>query len=184
IMRDWFLNLSIPWMAFIIFAATYVVAACVYLAVVRLAVGDRASAFKALSPAMLPPLGTIFGLLVAFVAVQVWNDSDKAKLAVATEASALRAVVVFADTLPDEQRMHLRALVNHHIDEATNRDGQRWRIRTSRSHPWLPTWSKPRNSRSRWTRKTSLNARPSGRSWPRCIELWMRVSASSSVNPG
>jgi len=62
-MRDWFLNLSIPWMAFIIFAATYVVAACVYLAVVRLAVGDRASAFKALSPAMLPPLGTIFGLL-------------------------------------------------------------------------------------------------------------------------
>jgi hypothetical protein len=90
--------------------------------VVRLAVGDRASAFKALSPAMLPPLGTIFGLLVAFVAVQVWNDSDKAKLAVATEASALRAVVLFAETLPDEQRMHFRALVNHHIEEAVNRE--------------------------------------------------------------
>jgi hypothetical protein len=109
-MSDWFLSLPIPWMAFIIFAATYLIAACVYLAVVRLAVGDRARAFKAFSPGMLSPLGIIFGLLVGFVAVQVWNDFDKAKLAVATEASAVRAVVLFAETLPDEQRMQLRTL--------------------------------------------------------------------------
>ena len=50
IMSDWFLNLSIPWTALIIFAATYLIAACVYLVVVRLAVGDRARAFKAFSP--------------------------------------------------------------------------------------------------------------------------------------
>jgi hypothetical protein len=56
----------------------------------RLAVGDRARAFKALSPGMLPPLGIIFGLLVGFIAVQVWNDFDRAKAAVASEASALR----------------------------------------------------------------------------------------------
>ena len=65
-MGDWLLNLPIPWMAFIIFAATYLIAACVYLLVVRLAVDDRARAFKALSPGMLPVLGTIFALLVAF----------------------------------------------------------------------------------------------------------------------
>jgi hypothetical protein len=76
-------------MALIIFAATYLIAACVYLVVVRLAVDDRARAFKAFSPGMLPPLGITFGLLVGFVAVQVWNDFDRAKLAVATEASAL-----------------------------------------------------------------------------------------------
>jgi hypothetical protein len=98
IMGDWLLNLSIPWMAFVVFGATYVVAACVYLLVVRLA-GDRAHAFKAFSPGMLPQLGIIFGLLVGFVAVQVWNDFDKAKLAVATEASALRAVVLLAENL-------------------------------------------------------------------------------------
>jgi positive regulator of sigma E activity len=122
-MGDWFLNLPIPWMAFIVFAATFVVAACVYLVVVRLAVDDRrARAFKAFSPAMLPPLGIIFGLLVGFVAVQVWNDFDKAKLAVATEASAVRAVVIFADTLPDEHRMQLRTLMNRHIEEAVNRE--------------------------------------------------------------
>ena len=87
-MGDWLLNLSIPWMAFVVFAATYVVAACVYLVVVRLAVGEHARVFKAFSPGMLPVLGTIFALLVAFVAVQVWNDFDKAKLAVASEATA------------------------------------------------------------------------------------------------
>jgi hypothetical protein len=110
-------------MAVIAFAATYLIAACVYLAVVRLAVDDRrARAFKAFSPAMLPPLGIIFGLLVGFVAVQVWNDFDKAKLAVATEASAVRAVVLFAETLPDEQGMQLRSLMNRHIEEAVNRE--------------------------------------------------------------
>ena len=68
-MGDWLLNLSLPWMAFVVFAATYIVAACVYLVVVRLAVGDRAGWFKAFSPGMLPPLGIIFGLLVVFVAI-------------------------------------------------------------------------------------------------------------------
>ena len=121
-MGDWLLNLPIPWMAVVIFAAIYLIAACVYLLVVRLAVGDRTRAFKAFSPGMLPVLGTIFALLVAFVAVQVWNDFDKAKLAVATEASALRAVDVFAETLPDEQRTQLRALMNRHIEEAVNRE--------------------------------------------------------------
>jgi len=90
--------------------------------VVGLAVGDRARAFKAFSSGMLPPLGIIFGLLVAFVAVQVWNDFDKAKLSVATEASALRAVVVVAETLPDEQRIQLRTLMNRHIEEAVKEE--------------------------------------------------------------
>ena len=122
-MGEWFLNLSIPWMAFVVFAATYVVAACVYLVVVRVAVDDRrARAFKAFSPGMLPPLGIIFGLLVGFVAVQVWNDFDKAKLAVATEASSLRAVVLLGETLPAEQRMHLRTLINSYVEEALNRE--------------------------------------------------------------
>jgi hypothetical protein len=121
-MGDWFLNLPIPWMALVIFATTYAIAACVYLVVVWLAVGDGARAFKPFSPGMLPVLGTIFALLVAFVAVQVWNDFDKAKLAVATEASALRAVDVFAETLPDEQRTQLRALMNRHVEEAVNRE--------------------------------------------------------------
>ena len=65
-----------------------------------------------------PPLGIIFGLLVGFVAVQVWNDFDRAKIAVASEASALRGVVLLADSFPEEQRSRLRSLVNRHIEEA------------------------------------------------------------------
>jgi hypothetical protein len=121
-MGDWFLNLPILWMALVVFAATYLVAACVYLVVVRLAVGDRARAFKAFSPGMLPPLGIIFGLLVGFVAVQAWNDFDRAKIAVSNEASALRAIVLLAEHLPDEQKSRLRALVNSHIEEAVQQE--------------------------------------------------------------
>jgi hypothetical protein len=87
---DWLLNLPIPLMAIVIFAAIYLVTAAIYFIVTGLAIDDRAQAFKAFSPGMLPPLGIIFGLLVGFVAVQVWNDFDKAKAAIASEASARR----------------------------------------------------------------------------------------------
>ena len=83
-------------MALIVFVATYLIAAGVYLVVTKLAKTDWARAFKAVSPGILPPLGILFALLVGFIAVEVWNNFDKAKTAVATEASALRAVVLLA----------------------------------------------------------------------------------------
>jgi uncharacterized protein YbaA (DUF1428 family) len=90
--------------------------------VIGLAVDARARAFKALSPGMLSPLGIIFGLLVGFVAVQVWNDFDRAKMAVMTEASALRGIVLLTDSVPEEQRGALRRLVNRHIEEAVTQE--------------------------------------------------------------
>src|SRR6188768_453346 len=102
-MSDWWLNLPLVWMAVVVFAGTYLLAASIYWVVIRLAVNDRARAFKALSPGMLPPLGILFALLVGFIAVEVWNNFDKAKAAVATEASALRAVILLAGIFPEEQ---------------------------------------------------------------------------------
>ena len=87
-MSDWLLNLPVLWMAVVVFAATYLLAAVVYWVVTRLAVNERARTFKSVSPGMLPPLGILFALLVGFIAVEVWNNYDKAKVAVATEASA------------------------------------------------------------------------------------------------
>jgi ABC-type uncharacterized transport system permease subunit len=55
-MSDWLLNLPVLWIAVVVFAATYLLTAIVYLVVTSLAVDDRASAFKAVSPGMLPPL--------------------------------------------------------------------------------------------------------------------------------
>ena len=36
----------------------------------------RARSFKAVSPGMLPPLGVLFALFIAFTASQVWTDND------------------------------------------------------------------------------------------------------------
>jgi hypothetical protein len=110
-------------MAVVVFAAIYLLAAGVYVIVTSLAANDRiAAAFKAVSPGMLPPLGILFALLVGFIAVEVWSNFDKAKSAVATEASALRAVVLLADNFPEEQKTHIYALINRHIDDAVNKE--------------------------------------------------------------
>lgn len=66
----------------VVFGVTYFIAAAIYAVVMVLATGERARAFKAVSPGILSPLGVIFGLFVAFTAVQVWNDNDRANAAV------------------------------------------------------------------------------------------------------
>ena len=110
-MADWLLNLPIFWMALLVFGFTYLLAAGMCGFVTALAKGERARAFKAISPGMLPPLGIIFGLFVAFIAAQVWNDNERANTAVDREASALRAVVVLAAAFPGEPESHLRVLI-------------------------------------------------------------------------
>ena len=78
---------------------TYLVAAGIALSVVlALAVGKRALAFKAVSPAA--PRWEWFRLLVGFLAVQVWNDVGQAQTAVNREASALRYVVLMGGASP------------------------------------------------------------------------------------
>jgi Protein of unknown function (DUF4239) len=121
-MADWFLNLPVPWMALIVFAATFLIAGGVYLVVTRLTDTEWATAFKAVSPGLLPVLGVLFALLVGFIAVEVWNTFDKAKTAVATEASALRAVVLLARNFPEEQRTRINALINRHIEVAVQQE--------------------------------------------------------------
>lgn len=109
-------------MAAAVFVGTFIVAAIVYFSVTRLAVGERAKAFKALSPGMLPPLGIIFGLLVGFTAAQVWGDFERAKSAVSSEASALRTIRLLAASFPAEQEAQIRALISAHVSEAVNHE--------------------------------------------------------------
>jgi hypothetical protein len=77
-MSDWLHNLPLVWMAIVVFACTFLVTAAIYWMVTLLAVGERARSFKAVSPGILPPLGIIFGLFVAFTAAQVWGDNQQA----------------------------------------------------------------------------------------------------------
>jgi uncharacterized membrane protein len=117
-MSDWLHNLPVPLMALAIFGLTYLLAAAIFAVVTLFATGERAKSFKAISPGMLPVLGIIFGLFVAFTAAQVWNDYDRGAAAVSREASALRAVLLLGAGLPAEQEGRLRDLVRGYVEQA------------------------------------------------------------------
>ena len=121
-MSNWILNLPVLWIGALILAGTYLVTAGIYLLVTKLAVGDRAVAFKSISPGMLPPIATIFALLVGFLAAQDWNQRERASAAVNREASSLRAVVLLAAAFPGEPESRLRHLVHDYIQDAVARE--------------------------------------------------------------
>jgi Protein of unknown function (DUF4239) len=122
-MSDWLHNLPVLWMALVVFGATYLATAAIYGIVNVLASGERARAFKAVTPGILSPLGILFGLYLAFTAAQVWSDIDRANAAVNREASALSAIVILADGFPGEPEERMRALVRRYIETTA---GQEW----------------------------------------------------------
>jgi len=67
-MNDWFHELPVLWMALLVFGITYLLALAIHAGVAALAKSGCAKSFKAFSPSMLPPLGILFGLFVAFTA--------------------------------------------------------------------------------------------------------------------
>src|SRR4029077_11376123 len=122
-MNDWLHNLPLKWMALVIFAIVYLAAGAIFAIIMLLAKGERAHVFKRVSPGLLSPLGTVFGLLVVFSIFQVWGDFDRARMAVDREASAVRTVVLLATSFPGEPETQIRNLVRRHIDEAV---GAEW----------------------------------------------------------
>jgi hypothetical protein len=119
-MSDWLHNLPVPWMALVIFGFTYALAAAIYVAIAALAARGLAKSFKAISVGMLPSLGIIFGLFVAFTAAQVWSDNDRATASISREASALRSVLVFAASFPGEPENRLHGLVRDYVQQSAN----------------------------------------------------------------
>jgi hypothetical protein len=121
-MLEWVYELPLPQMALVIFGAVYLVAFGILAIVITLATRGRVRVFKGLAPGMLSPLGTIFGLFGGFLAVQVWNDSQRAMDAVNREASALRTVVILASSFPPSAERRLRALVRLQIQKAVTEE--------------------------------------------------------------
>ena len=119
---EWFYHLPVVWMSVVVLALTLLASGVIHAVVMRLATGDRARAFKAMSPVMLTPLAVIFGLIVAFLASQVWLDVERATNAVIREANALRTVVVLAAHFPQEQQARIRSFVRRHIQKAVDEE--------------------------------------------------------------
>jgi hypothetical protein len=116
--NDWFHEHHVVWMVLAVFASVFLIAAALYLLVMGLATGERGRAFARVSPGLLPPLGIIFGLLVAFLAAQVWNDADHARISVDREASALRSAVLLSERFPGGPEERIHELVRRHVQQA------------------------------------------------------------------
>ena len=120
-MNDWLHELPILWMGSIVFGITYLVTAAICAVVYGLTNGERGRHWlKGSSAGMLPPVGILFGLFVAFTAAQGWSQNERAAAAVDREASALRAVLVYSAALPQEQRARLRDLIAGYIAKAVD----------------------------------------------------------------
>ena len=121
-MIGWLHDLPFIWLVVIVFGATYLVAAAISWAVLAVAVGERALAFMSVSSGLLPPMGLVFGLLVGFLAAQVWSDVGQAQTAVDHEASALRSVVLLDASFPGAPETRLNTLLRAHIKEVVERE--------------------------------------------------------------
>jgi hypothetical protein len=131
-MNDWFHELPVPWMALLVFGITYLLALGIHVGVAPLVRSRRAKSFKSVSPGMLPPLGIIFGLFVAFTAAQVWSDNDRASSAVSHEASALRSAFGFAESFPGEPEAKLHDLLKTYVHETATVE---WPMMAHRTAP-------------------------------------------------
>jgi hypothetical protein len=119
---DWLHELPATWLVVVVFAVTFAVTAVIYAVVIALARGERGRSFKAVSPGLLPPMGLVFGLVVGFLAAQVWSDGDQAHQAVNREASSLRAVVLLSAEFPGEPEARMQSLVRRHIRQAVTQE--------------------------------------------------------------
>jgi len=122
-MSDWLHSLPVLWMAILVFGLAYLITAGIYAVITVLAVGERARSFKAISSGMLPPLGILFALFVAFTASQVWTDNEKARAEIDREASALRSVTILVNIFPRESQVQLSELIRRYIGDVV---AQEW----------------------------------------------------------
>lgn len=125
-MNDWLHQLPIAWMTLLVLGGITLASAAIYAGVMALAHGAWAHAhtFKAISPGMLPPLGILFGLFVAFISAQVWNANDRAGQAVDREATALSTVLFMASNFPGTGQTQIRNLIHDYIDEVVTVEWQ------------------------------------------------------------
>jgi hypothetical protein len=119
---DWLHALPLVWLAVVVFAFIFAVGAMISLLATRVAAGERGLVLNEVSPGLLPPMALVFGLLVGFLAAQVWSDGATARGAVSREASALRATVLLSSAFPGRDESRMRVLIRRQIEDAVSRE--------------------------------------------------------------
>ena len=121
-MVDWLHSLSMVSLVLVVCVATAIVTLAIFVTVTRLAAAGQSDALAAVSPGLLPPMALVFGLLVGFLAAEVWSNSSSAEEAVDQEASALRSVDLLDGDFPaaDQRRMDL--LIREYIEQVVEHE--------------------------------------------------------------
>jgi hypothetical protein len=108
--------------ALIVFGAAYLFASLIFCLAFFLSGLPIAKALQPVTPGILSPLGTILGILIAFLAVRVWTNLDHAQEHIGREVTALREVVMLADSLPADVRARVREAIGKHLEAVVSED--------------------------------------------------------------
>jgi hypothetical protein len=119
---DWMHSLSIVSLVLVVCAGTALVTLAIHAIVDRLAAAGHRDALAAVSPGMLPPIALVFGLLVGFLAAEVWSNSSSAQEAVDKEASALRSVDLLDRDFPPADQQQMDLLIRRYIERTVKRE--------------------------------------------------------------
>ena len=118
----WIESQSTSIIAIIVFAAAYVLAALIFGLAAFLSHRPIAKALQPVTPGLLSPLGTILGILIAFLAVRVWTNVDHAQEYIGREISALREVVTLADSPPVDVKTRVREAIGKHLEAVASEE--------------------------------------------------------------
>jgi len=108
--------------ALIVFGSAYLSAAAIFCLAAFLSRRSIAKALQPVTPGILSPLGTILGILIAFLAVRVWTNLDHAQEHIGREVSALREVVMLANALPGDVRARVREAIGKHLEAVVSEE--------------------------------------------------------------
>jgi hypothetical protein len=114
-MISWIESQSTVWIAVLVFALCFALAAVIFAIAVVCGSRRIAADFKATTPVMLTPLSVIAGLLIAFLASRVWASVDHAHAVIAHEASAIREATLIVQALPPDARARIGGALGKHL---------------------------------------------------------------------
>ena len=112
----WIESQSTSIIALIVFSAAYLSAALIFFVATLLSRRPIASELQPVTPSLLSPLGTTLGIFIAFLAVRVWTNLDRAQEYIGREVGELREVVMLSNSLPGEVRTRVREAIGKHLD--------------------------------------------------------------------
>ena len=149
-MLSWIESQPTSVIALIVFGAAYLSSALIFCIAALLSRHAIAKALQPVTPGLLSPLGTILGILIAFLAVRVWSNLDHAQEHIGREVTALREAVLLANSLPQDVRARVREAIGKHLDAIASEE---W---PAMAEERMNLRSSPRTSRRRWARSSHL----------------------------